>query len=88
MAHEDQNLMQLGIALQGMAVLAAAERDSRRSARLWGAAGTLCPYWPLFDRRYGPLLEPARADLGDSWAAEVAAGAELSPDRAVALALD
>jgi predicted ATPase/DNA-binding SARP family transcriptional activator len=88
MAHEDQNLMQLGIALQGMAVLAAAERDSRRSARLRGAAGTLCPYWPLFERRYGPLLEPVRVDLGHSWDHEVAAGAQLSPDRAVALALD
>ena len=87
MAHEDQNLMQLGIALQGTAVLASAQGESRRSARLWGAAGTLCPYWPLFDRRYGPLLAPAREELGDTWEAEVAAGRALSPDRAVALAL-
>ncbi len=87
MAHEDQNLVQLGIALQAMAVLAAARADHRRAARLWGAAGTLAPYWPLFDRRYRPLLAPAKDDLGTAWDAELAAGAALSPDDAVALAL-
>ena len=79
--------MQLGIALQAASVLAAVEGDTVRAARLWGAAGTLGPVWPLFQRRYGELLAPARTALGDQWDLEVAAGAALTSEDATELAL-
>ena len=39
-------------------------------------------------RRYGPLLDRAHDQLGDRFDADVEAGKLLTPDEAVALALD
>jgi hypothetical protein len=78
------NMLMLGIALHAVAATSAAD-EPRSAARLWGAALELAPLWPLFTRRYGELLEPARAELGDELDELVAAGSQLSVDDAVAL---
>lgn len=87
LAQDAHNLAQLGIALQAAAVLAAADHDPERAARLWGAARSLGPVWPLFERRYGELLASARSALGPRWELEASAGEELSTEEAVQLAL-
>ena len=84
-AHDTANRAQLGITLHGLAA-SAANRAPETAARLWGAAGTRTPLWPLHTRRYGELLEAARAALGDRFDELVAEGAELSDDDAVKLA--
>ena len=87
LAYETHNLLQLGIALQGVAVHAAVVGDPVRAARVWGAGGTLAPVWPLLQRRYGELLAPAREKLGPQFAEETARGAALPMDEIVALGL-
>ena len=88
LALDDGNTLQLGVALQGLSALAAAEDHPTAAARLLGASTTLVPYWPLHARRYGPFIDHARDELGDRFDAEVEAGKHLTPDQAVALALD
>lgn len=87
LAHRDGNLLQLAVALQAAATLEAAAGEDRTAARLWGAAGSLGPRWPLFERSYGEFLDPARQRLGHVWHEEESAGAATAPDEAVALAL-
>ena len=88
LALDDGNTLQLGVALQVLSALAAAEDHPTTAAQLLGASTTLVPYWPLMARRYRPLLDHARDELGDRFDAEVEAGKHLTPDQAVALALD
>jgi hypothetical protein len=45
------------------------------------------PSWPLFERRYGELLAPARDELGESWQVEVDRGAGEPLDQVVASVL-
>ena len=85
MAGDTQNLLQLGIALQAVAVLLGLRGEAEASARLWGASGTLAPYWPLFQRRYLELLAPVMDGLGDRFAVEAEVGAELDLDGVMAL---
>jgi predicted ATPase/DNA-binding SARP family transcriptional activator len=84
-ARDDHNLFVVGIGLQAAAVLAAGAGDPVRAARLWGAAGNLAPVWPMFARRYGALLAPARDELGNRFDREVAAGAGLALAEALGL---
>jgi hypothetical protein len=87
-AYDTHNLFQLGISFQALAAHAAVVGRSGASARLWGAATALAPAWPVFQRRYfGELMVPARAQLGPRWDDEVAAGAALTVDEALNLAL-
>jgi non-specific serine/threonine protein kinase len=88
LALDDGNILQVGIALHALCGLAAAEDHPTAAARLLGASATLVPFWPLMARRYGPLLDRARDELGDRFDAEVEAGRHLTPQEAVALALD
>jgi tetratricopeptide (TPR) repeat protein len=87
LAWDTGNLLQLGIALQATAAVVTVADDPLRGASLWGAAMTLSPSWPLFARRYGELMDPARAELGDAFAARESAGAGLRPEDAIELAL-
>ena len=88
MAFAHHNLLQLGIAFQAMAVRAAATDEPVLAAQLWGAAGRLSPIWPLYQRRYGELMAPARDTLGTAFDDEVAVGATLTPEDALVLGLD
>jgi predicted ATPase len=87
-AYDTHNFFQLGISFQGLAALAAVVGRAEDSARLWGAATSLAPAWPLFQRRYfDELMVPARASLGARWDEEVAAGALLTVEEALELGL-
>ena len=85
LAFDTDNIRQLGIVLHAVAATSATQ-DPVAAARLWGAAGTLTPLWPLFSRRYGEWMEAARDILGDRFDDLVARGAQLSVADAVALA--
>jgi tetratricopeptide (TPR) repeat protein len=85
LAVDTDNTRQLGIVLHAVAATSATH-DPGAAARLWGAAGTLTPLWPLFSRRYGEWMQAARDVLGDRFDELVAEGAQLSVDDAVALA--
>ncbi|MCB1006425.1 MAG: hypothetical protein KDB35_19730, partial [Acidimicrobiales bacterium] len=86
LARRTHNLLQLGIALQTLAVHAAVAGDDDRAARIWGAATAVVPVWPMFERRYGELLAPAWARLGGDLGAAMAAGAATAFEDALALA--
>ena len=88
LALDDGNILQVGVALQALSALAAAEDHPTTAARLLGASIALVPFWPLMARRYGRFIDRARDQLGDRFDAEVEAGKLLTPDEAVALALD
>lgn len=85
LAWDTGNLLQLGIALQAVAAVTVAQ-DARAAARLWGAAMALSPAWPLFQRRYGELVDPYRRELGDDFDREVQAGGALDPEASMELA--
>lgn len=85
MANDAHNLFQLGLALQAAAVHQAMSGEAVVAARLWGAGQRLAPVWPLFQRRYDPLLERARRELGPQFDDEVAVGGAMPLDEAVAL---
>ena len=84
LAVDTGNRLQVGIALQAVAATTAAI-DPRRAAQLWGAGTDWAPLWPLFDRRYGEMLEAARAELGREFDQLAAVGTELTVDEAVRL---
>jgi predicted ATPase/tetratricopeptide (TPR) repeat protein len=81
------------VCLSALAVIAAAEGEAGRAARLYGAApDPVRAVGYLFlqgdSREYERSLDPARKALGQSaWEAERRAGGNMSPDRAVSLAL-
>ncbi len=88
LAYDTHNFYQLGLSFQGLAVHAAVTSRPVISARMWGAAGALVPVWPLFRRRYlAELMVPACEALGSRWDEEVAAGARLTVEEALDLAL-
>lgn len=85
LAHDSANATQLGIALHAVAATAA-DRHPSEAARLWGAAGSFTPLWPLHAHRYGELMEQARSALGADFEGVVETGRTLSVDDAVRLA--
>jgi len=87
LALDSGNVMQLGVALQGLAALSAARGDAPTAARLLGSGQQLAPLWPLMQRRLGPYLAFVRGELGDSYEIEVERGHNLTPEQAVALTL-
>ncbi len=88
LAYDTHNLFQLGISLLAQAARAAVVGRAEDAALLWGAATALAPAWPVFKRRYyDELMGPARASLGARWDEAVAAGATLTVDEALELAL-
>lgn len=84
MAQHSGNRLQVGVALHAVAVTSAVT-DPARAAIVWGAALELAPLWPLFDRRYGELLEPASEALGAQFDRLVAEGRQLSFEEAIGL---
>ena len=75
MADDDHNALQLGIALQALAVHHVLAGRERKAARVWGAARSAAPLWPLFDRRYGSLIGRDRlARLEEAFESDMAAG--------------
>jgi predicted ATPase/DNA-binding SARP family transcriptional activator len=88
LALDDGNLLQLGVALQALAALAAVLGDGQRAARLLGAGTTLAPFWPLMKRGLGPYRDLAREDLGEGFDAGFELGRSLGPAEAVTLALN
>ncbi|MCU0270375.1 MAG: winged helix-turn-helix domain-containing protein [Acidimicrobiales bacterium] len=87
LAWESGNVIQLGIALQGVAA-STAEDAPRRAARLWGAALAQGPSWPMFLRRYSETLAPVRRDLGEEFDRQVEAGRGMSAEESLALAYE
>ncbi|RLE16542.1 MAG: hypothetical protein DRJ50_14930, partial [Actinobacteria bacterium] len=87
LALDDGNILQLGVALQALAALAAVLGDGQRAARLLGAGTTLAPFWPLMKHGLGPYLDLAREELGDDFDAGLELGRNLAPADAVTLAL-
>jgi DNA-binding SARP family transcriptional activator len=85
LAVDTANAFQAGVALQAVGATAA-EREPEAAASATGAGRTFAPLYPLFARRYGELLEPARDALGDRFDELVAEGAQLSVEAASALA--
>ncbi len=87
LAYDTHNFFQLGISLLAWSARTALVGRAVDAARLWGAATALAPAWPLFQRRYDEFLAPARASLGSRWDEEVTAGAALTVEEAMELAL-
>lgn len=56
LAHDDHNSLQLGIALQALAVHHTLAGHDADAARIWAAARSVSPLWPVFERRYGELI--------------------------------
>ena len=77
--------------LEGLAAVAAAREELERTARLYGAAGAQRhgePSYPVEERMWQLIFEPAQGRLGDEkWDAGVRDGAAMSHDDAVAYAL-
>ena len=80
--------------LDGVAAVAATQGQPVRAARLWGAAealreGTDEQRWHVFERTYDRALTAARSEVspGD-WATAWEAGRGLTPEQAVAEALE
>jgi len=88
LALDNGNVLQLGVALQTLAALAAVLGDGRRAAKLLGAGTTLAPFWPLMKRGLRPYLDLVRDELGEGFDAEVELGRSLDPADAVALILN
>jgi hypothetical protein len=83
----------VGESLAGLAGLAAAEGQPERAARLFGAAGLReaagPTMWPAERTTYERNLATARAQLDESaWAAAYAEGQAMTPEQAVAYALE
>lgn len=87
MALDVDNRLQLGIAVQAIAAVAARQGRTVDAARLHGAGTRLAPAWPLMQRRLSPHLQPARDALGDRFDVEVESGRALEPAEVVSLAL-
>jgi hypothetical protein len=84
----DRNATQLGIALQGLAAVAARRGSSVTAARLLGAGTAITPPWPLMQRGLEPFWHDVRADLGTRFDEEIDRGRELAPNDALSLALE
>ncbi|MCP3974962.1 MAG: AfsR/SARP family transcriptional regulator [bacterium] len=87
LATDTGNLLQLGVALQGLAALAAENGDALRSDRLWSAGLASAPLWPLVRRRLEPYRRIARDAMGEDLEIEIVAGEPLEPTAAYALAV-
>jgi non-specific serine/threonine protein kinase len=80
--------------LEGFACLASAEGKPVRSARLWGAAdalheATFIPMPPVDHVTNDPYIDAARTALGDeAFQAEWAEGRAMTPEQAIAFALE
>jgi predicted ATPase/transcriptional regulator with XRE-family HTH domain len=80
--------------LEALGLVAVALEDAKRAARLWGAAASWReansePLSPAYRRDYAPSLDLARTQLGeDVYASAWSEGYAMSPEQAVALALE
>ena len=77
--------MQLGMALQQLARLADSTDDPARAAQLWGAGLARAPLWPVCQDMLVP--RQAQQSLADRFDAEMAYGAQMDADQALALAI-
>jgi predicted ATPase len=88
------NKMGPPFSMEALALVAVTLGDAKRAARLWGAAAAwreeineLLP--PIYQRDYAPYVTQARTQLGeDAYASAWSEGHAMSPEQAVALALE
>ena len=88
LALDDGNTLFFGVVLQGLSALAAAENHPTAAARLLGASTTLGAVLAAHGPPLRAVARPRRDELGDRFDTEIEAGKLLTPDQAVALALD
>jgi tetratricopeptide (TPR) repeat protein len=80
--------------LEALGLVATALGDSKRAARLWGAASAWReainqPLPPTYQRDYAASMTQARTQLGEEvYASAWSAGHAMSPEQAIALALE
>ena len=91
--HDAGARLSVAICLEGLAAVAADDRDEARATRLWGAAEALretiaAPMWPTNRARVEPVLAAARARLDEATFATLwQAGRSLPIEQAIAEAL-
>ena len=89
MAREQGNVLQVGIALQAVAVHHALTGRIAEAQAIWTTARSLAPLWPLFGRRYPELMGPQLTQqLDDAFTANTADGNVVPVDRLVDSVLD
>jgi hypothetical protein len=80
--------------LEALGLVAVALGDAKRAARLWGAASAWReainePLPPPYQRDYAPSVTQARTQLGEeTYASAWSEGHAMSPEQAIALALE
>ncbi len=86
-AHDEDNATQLGVALEGLAAVAALRGAAVTAAQLHGAAEAVMPRWPLLRRGLEHVWPDVRNELGGRFEREVDRGRELERDAVLSLAL-
>ena len=87
-ATDEENATQLGIALEGLAAVAALRGAAVTAARLHGAAEAVTPSWPLMRRGLEHVWPDIRSQLGERFEPEVDHGRRLGGAEVLRLALD
>ena len=87
-ANDEDNATQLGVALEGLAAVAALRGAAVRAARLHGAAEAVTPRWPLLRRGLEHVWSDVRNELGEHFEFEVDRGRGLERAEVLSLALD
>ena len=87
-ATDEDNATQLGVAIEGLAAVAAVRGAAVTAARLHGAAEAVTPRWPLLRRGLEHVWSDIRGELGDHFELEVDNGRDLGRDDVLRLALD
>ena len=86
-ANDEDNATQLGVALEGLAAVAALRGAAVTAARLHGAAEAVTPRWPLLRRGLEHVWPVVRNELGEHFEAEVNRGRALERAEVLSLAL-
>ena len=86
-ATDEDNAIQLGVALEGLAAVAALRGAAVTAARLHGAAEAVTPNWPLLRRGLEHVWPGIRRELGERFEPEVDRGRRLERVEVLSLAL-
>jgi predicted ATPase len=89
MARDQGNVLQVGIALQAVAVHHALTGRITEAKAIWTTARSLAPLWPLFGRRYPELMGPQLTQqLDDAFTTHTANADAVPLDRLLDRVLD